>query len=197
MQAKFEENKRKAQAHFQLANMVVRLLNKVTLHHQAPFVSEELGERFAAAVNFCLDALVSQKGLKLKVDRPERFNFDPRLLLSNILAIYANMGDEEVFVRQVVSDSRSFKTETFEKALRILNSPKKGVSVDASGLERFGRLVSMLKSLRSEIDLEEGLYDDAPEEYLDPIMNTLMKDPVELPSSKNVIDYMTISKFTL
>ena len=37
-----DENKRKAQAYFQLANMVVRLLNKVTLHHQAPFVSEEL-----------------------------------------------------------------------------------------------------------------------------------------------------------
>ena len=28
-------------------------------------------------------------------------------------------------------------------------------------------------------------------------MSTLMKDPVELPSSKNVVDYMTISKFTV
>ena len=195
MKAKFDENKRKAQAHFQLANMVVRLLNKVTLHHQAPFVSEELGERFAAAVNYCLDALVSKKGLKLKVERPERFNFDPRLLLSNILAIYANMSYEEVFIRQVVSDTRSYKTNTFENAFRILNSPKKGVSVDVVALEKFTRLVSMLKSLSSEIDQEEGLYDDAPEKYLDPIMNILMKEPVELPSSKNVIDYMTISKF--
>jgi hypothetical protein len=38
------------------------------------------------------------------------------------------------------------------------------------------------------------LYDDAPEEFLDPVMSTLMKDPVELPSSKNIVDYMTISK---
>lgn len=38
------------------------------------------------------------------------------------------------------------------------------------------------------------LYDDAPEEFLDPLMQTIMKEPVELPSSKNIIDYMTISK---
>jgi hypothetical protein len=39
------------------------------------------------------------------------------------------------------------------------------------------------------------MYDDAPEEFLDTLMSTLMKDPVELPTSKNVVDYMTISKF--
>jgi hypothetical protein len=38
------------------------------------------------------------------------------------------------------------------------------------------------------------MYDDAPEEFLDPIMSTLMKEPVELPSSNTVIDYITISK---
>lgn len=38
------------------------------------------------------------------------------------------------------------------------------------------------------------MYDDAPDEFLDPIMSTLMKDPVELPSSNTIIDYMTISK---
>ncbi len=38
------------------------------------------------------------------------------------------------------------------------------------------------------------MYDDAPEEFLDTLMSTLMKDPVELPTSKNVVDYMTISK---
>jgi hypothetical protein len=39
------------------------------------------------------------------------------------------------------------------------------------------------------------LYDDAPEEFLDPLMSTLMEEPVELPSSKTIIDYMTISKY--
>jgi hypothetical protein len=58
-------------------------------------------------------------------------------------------------------------------------------------------MVGKLREMKSEQDEEEGMYDDAPEEFLDTLMSTLMKDPVELPTSKNVVDYMTISKFTL
>ena len=36
--------------------------------------------------------------------------------------------------------------------------------------------------------------EDAPEEFLDPLMSTVMKDPVKMPTSNTVIDYMTISK---
>ena len=39
----------------QLANMIVELLAKVTEYCPEPFVSEELGEKFAEAVDFCLD----------------------------------------------------------------------------------------------------------------------------------------------
>jgi hypothetical protein len=59
MNSKFDENKRKAQSHFQLANQVVQLLAKVTKTFPSPFTSEELGERFANALNYCLDSLAS------------------------------------------------------------------------------------------------------------------------------------------
>ena len=35
-------------------------------------------------------------------------------------------------------------------------------------------------------------YDDAPDEFLDPITCELMKDPVELPNSHNIVDHLTI-----
>ena len=37
-------------------------------------------------------------------------------------------------------------------------------------------------------------FDDAPDEFLDPLTFNLMEDPVELPDSKTVIDRLTISK---
>jgi hypothetical protein len=40
-------------------------------------------------------------------------------------------------------------------------------------------------------------FDDAPEEFLDPLMATLMSDPVELPSSHNIIDRITIKRHLL
>lgn len=35
---------------------------------------------------------------------------------------------------------------------------------------------------------------EAPEHYLDPIMSTLMTDPVILPSSKKTVDRTTIAR---
>lgn len=106
---------------------MVQLLAKVTKTFQSPFVSEELGERFANALNYCLDSLASQKALKLKVRNPEEYNFDPHMLLQHIVLMYANMSSEEIFLNHVVGDARSFKAENFEKVVRILGNPTKGV----------------------------------------------------------------------
>lgn len=50
---------RKAKGSLQLSNMVIQLLAKVTKHCPEPFVSKDLGEKFAQAVNFCLDQLTT------------------------------------------------------------------------------------------------------------------------------------------
>ena len=66
----------------------------ITNHCQGPFVSEELGEKFANAVNYCLYSLV-KTGTTFRIRNPERFHFDPRKLLTNIVTMYANMGGSE------------------------------------------------------------------------------------------------------
>ncbi len=108
--------------------------------------------------------------------------------------MYSNMSNEESFLRQLVLDTRSFKVEIFDKAVKILNNPKKGVQIEYEAKEKFEKMTDQLKIMKNEIDEEEGLYDDAPEEFLDTLMSTLMKEPVELPTSKNIVDFMTISK---
>ena len=48
--------------------------------------------------------------------------------------------------------------------------------------------------MKASAKANEINYDDAPDEFLDPLTCALMDDPVELPSSKNVMDRLTISK---
>ena len=50
------------------------------------------------------------------------------------------------------------------------------------------------KNAEEEEDMEYG---DAPEEFLDPLMYTIMKDPVTLPTSKVNIDRATIKAHLL
>ena len=49
---------------------------------------------------------------------------------------------------------------------------------------------------KQKVSQEQALT-DAPEEFLDPIMGTLMTDPVMLPASKNIVDRTVIARHIL
>jgi len=64
----------------------------------------------------------------------------------------------------------------------------------------YGNLVGflcLLQSLADRHQQEEETYSDAPDEFLDPIMSTLMLDPVLLPSSNVTVDRSTIARHLL
>lgn len=94
----------------------------------------------------------------------------------------------------MVKDGRSYSDETFAKALKILNSRKKAIAVATEHRERFEALVEQLKSMKAVAAEEDLQFDDAPDEFLDPLMATLMDDPVELPNSHTIIDRLTIKR---
>ena len=213
-ESNYKDQSRKAKGTLQLSNMVIQLLNLVTTHCQEPFISEELGEKFATALNYSLDHLV-RRGVNYKIKNPERFHFEPRGLLVNVVTMYGNMSRLEDFRKNVVADKRSYSDETFEKTLKILTSVKRNVSIGGEVIQKFEALLAQLKQQKeiaaqhevSMLFLIKNLHlltllfylfqinlDDAPDEYLDPLTFELMNDPVELPDSKTVIDRLTISK---
>ncbi|KAI6129728.1 ubiquitin elongating factor core-domain-containing protein [Pisolithus croceorrhizus] len=98
-------------------------------------------------------------------------NFNPRHLLNDILQVYLNLSDEEEFARAVANDGRTYKPELFETAI---NKARK-------------------ISLKPESELEQ-LHAFA---IKIPLMYTLMRDPVTLPSSHVVIDRATIKSHLL
>lgn len=61
-------------------------------------------------------------------------------------------------------------------------------------ITEFAQKVKQLE--REERDNQEALV-DPPDEFLDPIMSTLMTDPVILPSSHVTVDRTTISRHLL
>lgn len=61
------------------------------------------------------------------------------------------------------------------------------------GIKNIAQRVSEL-AIQQNND-EELLLSEAPENFLDPIMSTLMTDPVILPSSKMNVDRSTIARY--
>lgn len=153
------------------------------------FMTPEIVDRLAAMLDYNLDTLVGPRCQGLRLRNAHAVGFDPKRLLKRILSMYTNLAECPEFPRAIARDGRSFRAELFERASRIatrhmLKSPAE--------LEALAALVQRaLEARQAEVDEEEDL-GEIPEDYLDPVMATLMHDPVILPSSRKVVDRSTI-----
>ncbi|KAF6106937.1 ubiquitination factor E4A [Phyllostomus discolor] len=114
-------------------------------------------------------------------------------LVSDICTIYLNLGDEENFCATVPKDGRSYSPTLFAQTVRVL----KKINKPGNMIVAFSNLAERIKSLADLQQQEEETYADACDEFLDPIMSTLMSDPVVLPSSRVTVDRSTIARHLL
>ncbi|KAI9620093.1 hypothetical protein KEM48_008368 [Puccinia striiformis f. sp. tritici PST-130] len=138
------------------------------------FLKSEIVVRLAAMWITNLNTLAGPKCQTLKVKDPKKYNFQPKVLLSDLLQVYLNLWDQRPFHEAIANDGRSYTKELFERADRI-------------ALEE-------LRQSEADEELELG---EIPDEFLDPLMCTLMKEPVILPTSKTTVDLSTIKQHFL
>ncbi|KAG2045883.1 hypothetical protein BDR06DRAFT_965538, partial [Suillus hirtellus] len=139
------------------------------------------GRSTVAMLDYNLDALVGPKCGEPRVQDPEKYKFNPRQLLSDILQVYINLGDQEEFVRAVANDGRSYRKELFGAAMETARR------VPLKNETEIGVVRSFVSKRKGEIS----------DEFLDPLMATITRDPVTLSSSRVVIDRSTIKSHLL
>lgn len=183
-----------AQSYMQLTNETVSMMKLFTKSLSASFTMPEIVDRVAAMVDYTLDTLVGPKSMNLKVEDPKKYSFDPKTLLSEFIDIFLNLGISENFIGAVARDGRSYKPANFDSATRIITrfSLKSGEDVKA-----WEDLKSRFALAKAAEDLTDAAFDDAPDEYMDPLMATLMLDPVMLPVSKTIMERSTIRSHLL
>jgi len=184
---------RQATSYTQLGNSTVNMLKIFTAETKEPFMMPEIVDRLAAMLDYNLDALVGPRCNDLRVDNKEKYHFNPRQLLSDVVQVYLNLGDQDVFIRAVAGDGRSYRKELFEHAAAIcsrnnLKSPTE--------IEQLGLFVAKVEEAKVALEAEDDL-GEIPEEFLDPLMFTVMRDPVILPISRTIIDRSTIKSHLL
>ncbi|KAK9240563.1 ubiquitin elongating factor core-domain-containing protein [Lipomyces kononenkoae] len=187
-------SERQATSYMSLANETVSILKLFTKAVPAAFVTPEIVDRLAAMLDYNLDALVGPKCTGLKVKDPKKYHFNPRELLSDIADVYLNLSTESAFVLAVARDGRSYRREIFVRASSILGKYAFKSSQDIDALTKFADTVEQTKMANEQGEEELG---EIPDEFLDPLMYTLMEDPVILPSSNISIDRATIKSHLL
>uniref|UniRef100_A0A3Q2NY84 Ubiquitin conjugation factor E4 A n=1 Tax=Fundulus heteroclitus TaxID=8078 RepID=A0A3Q2NY84_FUNHE len=176
-----------------MSNETIGTLAFLTSDIKGIFVQPFLAERIISMLNYFLQHLVGPKMGALKVKDFSEFDFKPQQLVSDICTIYLNLGDEENFCATVPKDGRSYSPTLFSQTVRVL----KKINKPGDMIVAFGLLADKIKSHADRQQQEEETYADAPDEFLDPIMSTLMLDPVLLPSSNVTVDRSTIARHLL
>ncbi|KAF7798406.1 hypothetical protein EIP86_009627 [Pleurotus ostreatoroseus] len=184
---------RQTSSYVALGNSTISLLKLFTAETKSPFMVPEIVDRLAAMLDYNLDALVGPRCENLVVKNPEKYKFSPRQLLSDFVQIFLNLADQAEFVRAVAADGRSYRKALFEKAAGVC---RKHLLKSDDEIEKLKIFVLKVEEKKATLEAEEDL-GEVPDEFLDPLMYTLMRDPVILPSSRVTIDRSTIKSHLL
>eukprot|EP00051_Salpingoeca_urceolata_P013277 m.166263 g.166263 ORF g.166263 m.166263 type:complete len:990 (-) comp17750_c0_seq11:125-3094(-) len=174
--------------------MFVRLSKDIV----EPFLAPELIDRLAAMLNYTLAKVLT---LPFPMAFYEGLEFRPIELAKQLAEIYVQLScvlataPQQAFVDAVAHEERSFEDDLLERLAFVLQQDR-ALSSELVGAVR--SLVSLCSaSLQQHKATSVNLGDDIPEEFLDPILWTLMRDPVMLPASRQVVDRATIATHLL
>ena len=165
-----------------LAKVHVRMMGYTSRDIAAPFLLPEMVERVAAMLNYFLLFLAGPQRRQLKVKDPEKYGWNPKELLTMIADVYLNLFDADTngaFVAAIAADGRSYRDEVFTETATVLRML--GLKSDHD-VCRFEELAEQARLVAAAAEEEEADLGEVPDDFMDPIMCTLMTDPVKLPS---------------
>eukprot|EP00834_Sanchytrium_tribonematis_P004236 NODE_197_length_13258_cov_0.852344.p5 type:complete len:344 gc:universal NODE_197_length_13258_cov_0.852344:938-1969(+) len=179
---------RHASSLISLANETTNSLSYLTKDIVDPFVTTQIVDRLAAMLNYNLELLVGPKCGGLKVKDPRKYSFEPKLLVAKLVDVIIHLMNRQEFLLAMANDYRSFRATTFQRVAGVLK--KTGVR-SSQVVDSLFMLVNKVEDIRRDLEADNE-EEDAPDEFMDNLMFFVMKDPVILPTSKNIVDRSTI-----
>ncbi|CAN9315065.1 unnamed protein product [Alternaria alternata] len=184
----------KAKSYMQLTNETVAMLKLFTEALADSFTKKEVVVRLAHMLDYNLEALVGPKKSQLKVENPEEYGWNPRNMLAEVTDVYLNLESKQSFIDAVATDGRSYREEYMTEAYKILQRFK---LKSPEQMEQWQSMSDRIKEAKAQADMVEADLGEIPDQYLDPILASLMEDPVTLPVSRQIVDRGTIQAHLL
>uniref|UniRef100_A0A2C9LVW6 Ubiquitin conjugation factor E4 A n=1 Tax=Biomphalaria glabrata TaxID=6526 RepID=A0A2C9LVW6_BIOGL len=192
-EANLQHISRLAQYHNVMGSATISSLRLITEEIKSIFCHPTFVDRMASMLNYFLVRLVGPRQKDFSVKDKESIEFKPQETVSNISSIYLNLQSSDLFCQAVFQDERSYSSNLFAQATEVMAK----IGESSQAVADFMLLDEKIKKMQSTKLSEEQALADAPEEFLDPIMGTLMSDPVMLPSSRNIVDRNVIARHIL
>jgi ubiquitin conjugation factor E4 B len=191
---KYEQSERECRGSAGLCLETLNMLSYLTSDEviRAPFVNDDaILTQFIDTLLSVLFKLVGPKSLEIKVDNMESYNFQPKPMLREIAMAMLNFADIPKFQRAVRMNT-FYKNDTeFRKAIDTIHRLH---LLQPAEDEKLQQLIQAFAKIEDYVEALKTLENEAPDEFLDALMFTIMKDPVLLPTSDTIVDRSTIAR---
>lgn len=151
-----------ATSYITLGKSTVELLKLFTAEAKEPWMVPEIVERLAAMLDYNLELLAGPRSAEFNVEGRDKYRFNPRELLGNILSVYLNLGGENEFVRAVATDERSYRLSLFQRAAGIA---RKWSIKSEDEIEKLRLFVVQVEETKATMIVEDEL-GDVPDEFM-------------------------------
>eukprot|EP01087_Luapelamoeba_hula_P019356 TRINITY_DN6399_c1_g1_i1.p1 TRINITY_DN6399_c1_g1~~TRINITY_DN6399_c1_g1_i1.p1 ORF type:complete len:1181 (-),score=268.98 TRINITY_DN6399_c1_g1_i1:450-3992(-) len=189
-QSNHQRIERQVGTYMLLGNETMDMIHYLTKDLPHAFLRPELMDRLAAMLGDLLAQLAGPKCANLRVSNPEKYHFKPRELLTKLVDIYTHLSysshtqqQSDVFAAAIARDGRSYSDDLFQRVVQLLR--REGLRPEEV-IQRFELVATKARESGAKDKDIESMIGDIPDEFTDPIMGTLMQDPVILPSGTTV-----------
>lgn len=183
--------------YFRQSSVVIKLMQLTAEDHAvcACYFDDAVRNRTAKINDFFLKYLtVPEERRKLRLKEPEKFGWHPKELITQLAQIhlYLYRARRQEWVQAVAADTDYYgrAPQLFAELTSVLRALGLLPGDDVTALETMAAEVEAYKSTVQE---EEEAFEDIPEEYEDPLLGGVMRDPVRLPSG-NVVERSSIAQ---
>lgn len=114
-------------------------------------------------------------------------------MLTDLCSIFVSYAESSEF-QEYCAKSGYYTEELMKQAVTICS---RWNLLNGEKMALFSSLAENVKLAAKNVENDETLHENAPDEFLDPLMCTFMKDPVLLPTSDTIIDRSTITQHLL
>jgi len=156
------------------------------------FMGQELRSRLAGMLLSVVRQFTGKRSLDIKISSPEQYGFDPKDILSRVGRIATHFSNEPEFPG-ALAESGYYDAELLPRCAQTL---RRLGALSTKQLDALDALATQASTAREALSLDDGLENEAPEEFVDPLTAELMTAPVKLPSG-HVVDDSTIRQHLL
>jgi len=176
---------------YQLLNYlnVFKILTKTNTNY---FVETGIRDKCAFIINFLLYELVGSKKNELVIKDKDKYSFKPILFLESLYKSILNLSELLEFKKAIASEARYYSYLHIKKLISILEKYDKITSFDINLLQLLDYEIIKLNQVYLE---EEEI--EIPDEFCDPIMQTMIEVPVYLPNTDTIMDKEIITRHLL